>query len=297
MIKIAILGCDSTHTEAYASLINKPGSPFYGRAKVCCIWGESIEEARSKAKALDIEFVLSDLDAPQLSDADLLMVIGRFGDSHYYPAIKAIELGKPTFIDKPFTNSDSQANEIMEIASIRNVPIMSFSPLRFSEEIISINTKVNKLENAITLVATCPLLTNSIADERAASIYFYSIHAVDVMLSIIDSLPKSVYAIKHAAGVWVTLRFENDTVSSVNLTVGKEEIYNVVLFEDGRIRSIDINPEGVFYQKTLEVLFDKLIKGDTESAPIHQAYDGIRILAAIDRSLDLKQEIYLDEKI
>jgi predicted dehydrogenase len=297
MIKIAILGCDSSHTEAYTSLINKPGSPFYGQARVCWIWGENIDEARSKAKALDIECVLSDLDTYQLLDADLLMVIGRFGDSHSYPALKAIELGKPTFIDKPFTNSDSQANEIMELAFIRDVPIMSFSPLRFSEEIISINTKVNKLETAITLVATCPLLTNSIVDERATSIYFYSIHAVDVMLSIIDSRPKSVCAIKHAAGVWVTLRFENDTVSSVNLTVGKEEIYNVVLFEDGQIRSIDINPEGIFYQKTLEVLFEKLIKGDTASAPIHQAYDGIRILTAIGRSLELKQEIYLDEKI
>jgi len=297
MIKVAILGSDSSHTEAYTSLINKSGSHFFGQAKVFWIWGENKEETYNKAKALDIKYVLSDLDAPQLSDADLIMVIGRFGDSHYLPAIKAIELGKPTFVDKPFTNCDNQAYEIIKFAQSRNIPIMSFSPLRFSEEIISINKNTKKSEKPISLVATCPLLTNSIVDERAKSIYFYSVHAVDVMLSIINSKPMSVYALKHNAGVWVTLRFENDTVSSVNLTIGKEEIYNVVLFEGGKIRSIDINPDGLFYKKTLEVLFYRLIKGDIDSAPIHQAFDGIRILTAIDCSLELNQEIYINEKI
>ena len=59
MIKVAILGSDSSHTEAYTSLINKSGSPFFGQAKVFWIWGENKEETNNKAKALDIKRVLS----------------------------------------------------------------------------------------------------------------------------------------------------------------------------------------------------------------------------------------------
>ena len=34
MIKIAFIGCDSTHTEAYAKLFNFESSPLFGKAIV-----------------------------------------------------------------------------------------------------------------------------------------------------------------------------------------------------------------------------------------------------------------------
>lgn len=293
MVRIAILGCDSSHTEAYTSLINMPSGPFFGAARVCWIWGENNAQAHEKAAALDIDHVLQTADPDILKNADMIMVVGRFGDSHYEPAIQAILSGKPVFIDKPLTNNDDQAEELVKLAAERGVPLMSFSPLRFSEEIIALRKQYPS--TAIqSVVATCPMITHTIQDDRVNSIYFYSIHAVDVLLSLVAERPQAVYAHQHSKGVWANIVFEDGQVSVLNLTVDQPETYQVTLFDyNGGINNVNIDADGLFYQHTLSFLLDNYKNIKTTEAPVTEALDSIRILTAVERSLTEQKKILI----
>jgi predicted dehydrogenase len=297
MIRIAILGCDSSHTEAYTSLINSPNGPFYGVARVCWIWGENNAQAHEKADALAIDHVLVTPDPEILKTADMIMVIGRFGDSHYEPATQAIVSGKPVFIDKPLTNNDEQAEKLVKLAKERGVPLMSFSPLRFSEEIISLR-KQYPSATIQSVIATSPMITRTIQDDRVNSIYFYSIHAVDMLLSLVGKRPQAVYAHKHLKGVWADIVFEDGQVSVLNLTVDQPETYQVTVFDyNGDINNVNIDTDGLFYQHTLSFLLNNHKNIKTAEAPLTEALDSIRILTAVERSLTEQKKILLNEQV
>ena len=136
MIKIAMLGSDSSHTDAYCELTNLGKSNISRNANVEILWGENFNETKEKAKKYNIKSVSKNLEDINFENIDLVMVVGRFGNSHFEPAKLAIENKIPTFIDKPFTNNLLEAIDLAESAKKNNSKLISFSPLRFADEII-----------------------------------------------------------------------------------------------------------------------------------------------------------------
>ena len=105
MKNISIIGSDSTHTEEYVLRINKFFSKNF---KVTKIYGDSFEETKIKAKKLGIKHVSKSIKEA-IKDVDFVMILGRYGDSHYVPTVKTINSGIPVFVDKPFTTNLNEA--------------------------------------------------------------------------------------------------------------------------------------------------------------------------------------------
>ena len=115
MIKIGMIGADSTHTESYGKLVNLPGAPLYGRAQVVKLWGEDRAQAEAKAQQVQITQVVA-TPTEAISGVDLVMVCHRYGDDHPEPAQLAIAAGLPTFVDKPFANDFVDVHRLVELA-------------------------------------------------------------------------------------------------------------------------------------------------------------------------------------
>jgi hypothetical protein len=142
------------------------------------------------------------------------------------------------------------------------------------------------------------MITRTIQDDRVNSIYFYSIHAVDMLLSLVAKRPYAVYANKHSKGVWADIVFEDGRVSVLNLTVDQPETYQVSVFDyNGHINNVNIDADGLFYQHTLSFLLDNHKNIKTAEAPLTEALDSIRILAAVERSLIEQKKIILNEQL
>ena len=295
MIKIAMLGSDSSHTDAYCELTNISKSNISRKANVEILWGENLNETKVKAKKYNIKSISKNLKDINFEDIDLVMIVGRFGDSHKEPAEIAIENGIKTFIDKPFTNDLNEARYIVKLAESKDTKLTSFSPLRYASEIISLKNHLAKKSRPLNLIITSPLITNTVPGEGTKSIYFYSIHAADICLSLINSRPISVTARKIHKAVMVDLIFENNSSAILHLTYDQDEIYNVISFEDGKVNKVDIDPEGDYYANTLDHLlnFVKEKEKKDKKFPIRQALDSIHIIDAIEKSLDLKTTIEL----
>jgi len=297
MIKIAMLGCDSSHTEAYSELLHKKESAFFGKARVEWLWGEDINQAKTKAKLCGIKNVVNVLDDPCLDEADMFMIMGRYGDSHFLPAMRALKTLKPTYIDKPFTNNLMEAEKILHFVRDKQVSLMSFSPLRFAKEVLEVKAQLKSHGNLYGAIVSGPANTNLIPGPRAQQLHFYGIHAVDILCSLFGTNVNKIKAEKSNIGIWVILTYSDGKHASLNLPYNKSEFYQFTLFGQEKESAVSINPYETFYEETMKVLLNELFRGDCKKAPIEEAYTGILILDAIVKSIDTQSEIIINEKI
>jgi len=260
LIQIAFLGSDSTHVEAFAKRINPPGSSFHQKSRVVSLWGEDSAQASAKAAALGIPRAARSL-SDALKGADLAFVLGRFGDSHRAPALAAIERGLPTFVDKPFTLSLQEAEELARRAAQKKVPLMSSSPLRFAKELSAFKEKTRG-QAIRSLVVSAPANCIDLPgrDPRFDSPFFYGIHGIEMLLQAAGGIGRGFKAIAGASAASVVVDF--GAFSGVlNLLRGTKEFYAFEGYAGTERHEFTIDLDGSCYDAELAFLLETFAEG------------------------------------
>lgn len=289
MIKIAFLGCDSTHTEAFASRINQEGAPFHGIARVVALWGEDIEEATKKASALGIPKVTHTPEAA-LEGVDLAMVIGRFGESHFDVAMKALELGIPTFVDKPFTINATLASNLISYAAQKKVPLVSSSPLRFAKEVLSI--KESSTDRGKCIFVTVPASCNDLGmDPRFDTAFFYGIHGLEMLLQINGFDIQSLNTSYSENLIITTIQFKSGKTGVLELIRGTSEFYELGYSTPDGINRVSVCLDGSYYEEQLRRLLvnENLFQ---DFVPIESTFEAVKILEEIDKGDPCRAHYY-----
>jgi predicted dehydrogenase len=278
MIRIAFLGSDSTHTEAFGRLMNTEGAPFFGRARVTSIYGHDLAQTETKARALQIDKVAGSVD-DALDGCDLAMVIGRFGDAHFLPAMAAVARQTPTFVDKPFTVDAAEARKLAEAAAQRRVPLMSASPLRFAAELERMRTTAAGGWRAIECSAPANC-TDLGSDPRLNTPFFYGIHALEMLL---DLAGPGVQAVRHCFGravITVQCEFAGDRTAVLTLVQDAAEFYRVTVCTERAEESAAINLDGSYYRNELELILGGPQKW-ADRVPVSSSVKAIEILEMV----------------
>ncbi len=284
MIRIAFLGSDSTHAEAFGSLINRPDAPFYGVGRVVSIWGDDRLQAARKAEVLGISKCANTI-SEALQEADLAMVIGRFGDSHYEPTRIALEHGLPTFVDKPFTTDLDQARALVGFASSRKASLVSSSPLRFARELETLSK--DNLRPEFVVVAAPANCIDLGEDQRFQSAFFYGIHAVEMLLEIMGSEIRRFDILPGKRAITIQIEFPNAT-GSVQLVRDVDEFYEIRVY--GKVnRHFTVALDGSYYLRLLSFLFHEFYRG-SKTIPLESSLQAVTLLGQIDRADKLKNE-------
>ena len=261
MIRIAFLGCDSTHTEAFAKRINPLRAPFNGRAKVVSIWGEDLSQATAKATTLEIDRVAA-TPADAVEGADLVMVIGRFGESHFAAAKAAIDAGLPTFVDKPFTVNSVEARQLATMARQRDIPLFSASPLRFAKEVAALKTQIAKDGGweciAAAVPANCTDLGN---DPRLNSVFFYGIHGLEMLLELTGHDIADAAISYGNRAISVRIEFESGRTALFELIRNTPEFYEIASYTKATAQRLNISLDGSYYETELEALLGGFATG------------------------------------
>jgi len=276
MIRIGMLGADSSHTEAYAELMNLPNSPFYGRGQVVKLWGADAEQAEQKAAACAIPQVCA-TPAAASNGVDLIMIVARYGDDHAALANIALAAQKPIFIDKPLTNDLAEARAWQQAAD--GVPFFSCSPLRYAQEIASLDLAAWQT-GSIAGLSAYPSL-----GKRAENIFFYGIHLVELLLQIFG---RGVVAVRRDAGTSADsglVRYADGRLVGLNFLRDCREIYSVSVFTAEQAIHIDIDAWGNFYARTLDQI---LTFAETQTPPFStdEMVEAIQILDGLARADD-----------
>lgn len=288
MIKIAFIGSDSTHTEAFGDILKSPDSPISKSAKVVSIWGEDSTQAHKKAKLLEIpKIALTVEDA--LIDVDLAMVITRFSDNHVELAEKALRKGVPTFIDKPFTTNVDEAKYLTKLAKDLSIPLCSFSPLRFSKEIIELKQLINKDKGKpFSVHGSVPANCSDLGDDpRLQSPLFYGIHGLEMLLELVGSNIKSVSYNYGNTSISVSIEMVSGNTVLFSLIRNTVEFYCVGVYTKSHAVSKNIKLDGSYYEDELNYLVNRFMFGH-HTVSLESTLKAVEILETIRRNDTLR---------
>lgn len=280
VIRIGMLGADSTHTEAYARLM-APGGPFADRARVVKLWGEDRAQARHKAEQCDIMEVVEH-PADAVSGVDAVMVVHRYGDDH--PAARlALQARLPTFVDKPFTNDLTSARTLVETAREQGIPLMSCSALRYAPEVQAAQTELARLGGPRLVTATGPA-AGAFPDPRARHPFFYCVHAVEMLHTLAGPGAVAVTTHRTPAVDVAVVTYADDRRGVVNLLRSSPPVYHAQVYAEQGAARVAIQDHAAYYRETLARILTMFETGEPPF-PIDWALEVMAILTAIDRSV------------
>ena len=283
MIRIGMIGADSTHTEAWTQLVNPADSPLYGRAQVVKLWGEDAEQAQAKATTWQIPEVVG-TPAEALKDVDLAMVVNRYGEDHPPHARLAIEAGLPTFVDKPFANEMEDVHSLVRLAAERDVPLMSCSALRYAGEVMELQERMAGF-GALNCAVVSGAAAGDFPDPRAMHPFFYGIHATELLHTLLGS----------GAAAVTTRRTERCDIGLVHYADGRQGVVNLLHETPGLYHGAVYGAEGWgeadivdgdrFYTETLARVIQMAVSGEPPF-PIAWTVEVMAIMAALVRSAE-----------
>lgn len=282
MIRIALLGSDSTHTEAFASLVNGPDAPLRELGRVVSIWGEDRSETAAKAEKLGIEKVCG---APEqaLENADFAMVIGRFADAHPAPARVALTAGLPVFVDKPFTVTRSEGLELAELAVRSGARLCSASPLRFAPETAELKRAVSQGTGPAVVVTTAPANCTDLGDDpRLDTAAFYGVHAVEILLEVFQDGMWETEVRYRPEDIRVDIAFPDRGKAVLHLIRDLPELYTLDAYGPAGALRRQVTLDGGYYLQEMQFLLERFALG-RGGIDVQATCRGIALLGELDR--------------
>jgi predicted dehydrogenase len=283
MIAIGMIGADSTHTESYAKLVNRPTAPLYGRAKVVKLWGEDAEQARAKAEQCQIPEVVNTPEEA-ITGVDLVMVCNRYGDDHPAPARLAIEAGVPTFVDKPFANDLADVRALVHLATEQKVPLMSCSAVRYAVEMNELQARLPAF-GPLTCAVTSGPAAGDFPNPRARHPFFYGIHPVELLHTLLGPGAEAVTTRRTARCDVGLVHYPDGRQGVINLLQKSPSLYHGVVYGEYDWAEINIRNWDDFYVETLNRIIT-MAETRIPPYPVAWAVEVMAILTALLRSAE-----------
>jgi predicted dehydrogenase len=208
-LRVGIIGLDTSHSTAFAKLLNSETSE-YGGYKVVAAYPHGSKDIESstrripgytdEVRKLGVEIVSSIQDL--LKKVDVVLLETNDGRLHLEQALEVFKAGKTVFIDKPVAASLSDAMAIYQAAEKYKVPVFSSSSLRYMSNMDDIlkNKSAGKVLGAETF-SPCTL------EATHPDFFWYGIHGVEALYTVMGTGCKTVSRIHTpdtdvVTGVW-----------------------------------------------------------------------------------------------
>ena len=208
MMKLGMVGLDTSHCLAFTNLLNDPENQFHisgakvvkafpGGSEVFSFSRDRVGKFTSDLRCMNIEMTgriedLSGMDGYFLESVD--------GNQHLEQFKVLAKFGKPVFIDKPLACSYADAMEIAKIAKKENIPVMTASAIRYAKGIDGLLEADEKVES-------CEAFGPMSILEDYRDYFWYGIHSAEVLFSFMGTGCRQVQTfssnkIDMIVGVW-----------------------------------------------------------------------------------------------
>lgn len=281
MIRIGIVGSESSHATAFARYFNCPnpktGLYRYHEIRVVAAVGskESQEMLVQEAGPLFLAETPEDL----LGKIDAVMVTSRSGSTHYPYALPFVRAGMPLFIDKPFTSDPMQAELLAREIAASGSPVIGGSGCKYAESVQELKKTVSDLKREGSFIGGA-INFDIMLDSPYDGMYFYAPHLVEMCLEIFGEDICSVSAMQTGDSLTAVLRYEASLVS-LHFTAGARQS-SCILFskEKNYPRNIDIS--GIYDAEATR--FAEMLLGRQSGTPLRQLTYPVEIIDAIIRA-------------
>ena len=143
--------------------------------------------------------------------------------THYALAKKALENGKHVFVEKPFTSSSAQAEELIELAARKNLTIMVDHTFLFTGAVRKIRELVESGTLGDLYYYDSLRINLGLFQHDVSVIWDLAPHDLAIMDHLIKREPEAIVATgeKHLNGVedvaYMTIYFPNSVIAHINV--------------------------------------------------------------------------------
>jgi predicted dehydrogenase len=185
---------------------------------------DSGEESRNRAqKTYPGVEVTSDLRAlVQAPDIDAVAIVTPVS-THFELARKALENGKHVFVEKPFTASSAQAEELIELAERRRLKIMVDHTFLFTGAVRKIKQLVDRGEMGRLYYYDSTRVNLGLFQHDVNVIWDLAPHDISIMDYVIAQKPEAVVATganhfsEHEYVAYVTVYYADHVIAHLNV--------------------------------------------------------------------------------
>ncbi|WP_457963920.1 Gfo/Idh/MocA family oxidoreductase [Arthrobacter sp. D1-29] len=317
-MQLGMIGSDLLHALEYTSIINAGPGPAFPKAKVdhsaavggmpspqfrcpgawdpvlpsaddiladsafrdvrvTSWWGQDQTLVRQWAAETGVEHVAARPEE-MLGRVDGVLICTWDGKDHAALARPFVEAGLPVFVDKPFTESTRDAQELLSLAEASGSVLFSSSPWKWSPAVLELINQAPDLGDIKTCVASGPYLDNP---------YFYTTHMVETGQAILGTGAISVQAQHSSAARIIVVTYQDGRMLVVNALQGVAATRHVVLYGSKGYLEADIG-EGQKEAGMVETLA-RFLRGAAEGRPpLPYAYpfEATAVMEAAQASID-----------
>ena len=300
ILKIGMVGLDTSHVEHFTRLLNDPNSPHHvqGAKVVVAFPGGSPDMELSWKRVGDyteklrneygVEIVESLEEVAEAVDVVFLESVD--GRVHLEQFAKLAPFGKPTFIDKPLATSYSDAKEIVALAQENGVQLLSSSALRFAD---ALTTVLAYRTDQIPFGADCygPLELQS----TQPGLFWYGIHTVEMLYTIMGAGCEQVIAVTNQAHDLVIGQWKDGRIGTIRGNhLGNYEFGAVLHYQRESVPVEVKNSQKPFYANLVEYLVEAFSTGK-QWPLLTETLEIICFIEAANLSRELGQVVFLEE--
>lgn len=286
-MKIGLIGLDTSHASAFAKLLNDPSDPHYkGGARVTCAWpGGSADFPRSADRVAGFTAELRDqrgveiLESPEAvaRAADLVFITAVDARVHLDLLRSVVSARKPIFIDKPFALSSAEAREMIDLAARNDIPLMSGSSLRYSEQLLG------ALETGRENITGCDFYGPMNEEETQPGLFWYGCHTVEVLVSAMGPGCKEVRCVRTDTHDALTAIWADGRIGTIHGVRDSHWKFGGVLHRKEGPVFVDASAGRPYYLGLLDAILESLPNG-CSAIPPQEMLDAVRIMEAANLS-------------
>lgn len=291
MFKIGILGSDNSHALAFSKLTNikdeKTGEYLYPDMRVTAIFGLDKQQTEKVAREGAIEYIANSPEE-MIGRVDAVMVVFRHGDLHAKYALPFIEAGIPTWIDKPFTISVSDAKLLIDAANKHNTLLTGGSTCKYAYDVVMLKNSVERIKQKDESFIGAVNFPADMESEYGG-IHFYGPHMAEMVMAIFGYDVKSVTTSVVNDSIVAVAKYDNFQVT-MNFTKAATKYYGVIYSgTNTMVREIDIS---IIYRLGFDE-FAKMLRTQKRPLELSKLLAPTVLLNAIDESINSGKEVYL----
>ncbi|WP_426308795.1 Gfo/Idh/MocA family oxidoreductase [Cellulosimicrobium sp. E-16] len=187
MLRLALVGLDSSHADHYVRLVEVERRWPGGRV-VALVDGEPARRAELAA-AGGLSVGAGEVTVPDVvGRVDAAIVAHRAGRLHGAAARTLLRAGVPVLVDKPFAASVADARATLDVARAHGTAVTTASALRFAPEVVAARAVLAARTADAATTSPGPVVEVSgpadPADERDG-LFFLGIHVVEAARAVV----------------------------------------------------------------------------------------------------------------
>ena len=287
VLKIGLVGLDTSHATAFAQLLNDPASEHHiPGARVAFGYPGGSPDFRLSIDRVDgFTAELRDkrgveiLESPEAvaEASDLVFITAVDGRVHPDLFQRVIKSKKPVFIDKPFALTAREAREMVSLAESADVPLMSCSSLRYAEELVA------ALAGGREGIVACDVSGPMAQVPSQPGLFWYGCHTVEMMVAIMGAGCREVRCVKTENHDLLTATWANGRVASIHGLRDGHNRFSALIHRKEGTTFADACFGRPYYAGLLEAILGSLPNG-VSAVPSAEMIEVVAILEAGNQS-------------